>query len=187
MKIRFLILTAALLGVGTSAMADLQLNAGGLYARGEDEESFGFELGAAFYTKHSTSSLASSIGLTYLGISSIEENGEDFDLDSSYSVLGLDYKLYFPLMQDGALSAYVEGLIGAANTTSEAKTDIGHLDVEEWAFTWGLGAGLQYNFTDNFGLSLGYTYLGLDEPNDSGYSLGASSLHLVRLDFCVRF
>lgn len=187
MKIRFLILTAALLGVGSSAMADLQLSAGGLYARGEDEESFGFDASVGFYSKHSTSSLASCLSLTYMGISSIEENGVDFDLDSSYSVVGLDYKLYFPLMQDSGLSLFLEGLAGASNTTSEAKTAIGHLDVEEWGFTYGLGAGLEYDFTENIGLSLSYLYLGLDEPNDSGYSLGASSLHLVRLDLVVRF
>ena len=185
MKIRSLILTAALVGAGSSALADLQLNAGPMYIRGEDEEAGGFELGVGWYAKHSTSSLASSINLGYLAIASLKEDNPSFEVESDYSVLGLDYKLYFPLMQDGGLSAYIEGFAGGANTTAEV--DIDDIEVEEWGFAWGVGGGLEYDFTDTVGLSLGYTFLGLNEPNEGGYALGAESLHLVRLNLVVRF
>lgn len=186
MKNRFLLSIAALLAAGTLAQADVQLNAGGIYASGSEEDSFGFELGAGFYFKHTTSPLSSSLTLNYLGISTIDEEGEDFDVEAGYDVLALDYRLAFPIVTD-ALDLYIEGLAGVANTDASASIGDGNYNAEEWGFAYGFGAGLQWNITQNFGLNLGYTWLGLEEAADNGVALGEDSLNLIRLNATFRF
>ena len=186
MKNRFLLSLAALLAAGSLAQADIQLNAGAVYASGDEDDSFGFELGAGMYFKHTTSALSSSLTLNYLGISTLDEENGDFDLEAGYDVVMLDYRLAFPIAAD-ALEIYVEGMAGVANT--DVTASIGNIDysADEWGFAYGFGAGLQWNITQNFGLNLGYTYLGLDEASDNGVALGDDSLNLVRLNATFRF
>ncbi len=186
MKARFLTMLAVLLGAGSIAQADLQLNAGGIYARGSEEDSLGFELGAGFYFKHSTSALSSALTLNYLGISSIDEESEDFDMEAGYDVVALDYRLFFPIAGD-SLELYVEGLAGVANTDASASIGDLELNAEEWGFAFGFGGGVQWNITQNLGLNLGYTYLILDEPSDNGVALGEDGLNLFRLNATIRF
>lgn len=187
MKNRFLLPLVALLGAGSFAQADLQLNAGGIYAQGGEEDSFGFELGVGFYHKHSTSPLASSLTLNYLGISTIDEEGENFDIEAGYDVVALDYRLAFPLMHDNLLEFYIEGLAGMANTDASASIGDGNYSASEWGFAYGFGGGLQWNITPNFGLNAGYTYLGLDDAVDNGVALGEDSLNLIRINATIRF
>ena len=187
MKTRFPLVLAALLGAGSLAHADFQLNAGGVYASGEEEDSFGLELGAGFYFKHTTSALSSSLTLNYLGISTVDEENEDFDIEAGYNVVALDYRLAFPLMPDNMLEFYIEGLAGAANSDLSGSFDDDEFDLDQWGFAYGLGGGLQWNITQNFGLNLGYTYLGLDGASDEGITVGADSLNLIRLNATIRF
>ena len=187
MKTRLSLVAAALLGSVAPAVADVQINAGALYASGENEGSFGLELGAGFYFEHTTSSLASSLTLNYLGISTIEDNFEGVDIDAGFDVFALDYRLAFPLVPENVLNLYIEGLIGAANADAEAKIRDLRISSESWGFAWGLGAGLSWNITDNFGLDGGYTYLGLDAPNEEGFTLGDDQLHLIRVGAHFRF
>jgi opacity protein-like surface antigen len=186
MKNRFLLPLAALLVAGSFAQADVQLNAGGIYAQGSEEDSFGFELGAGFYFKHSTSALSSSLTLNYLGISTIDGESGDFNVEAGYDVIALDYRLFFPIVGD-ALDIYIEGLAGVANTDASASIGNWNYNADEWGFAYGFGAGLQWNITQNFGLNLGYTYLGLDEASDNGVALGEDSLNLIRLNATFRF
>lgn len=187
MKNRFLLVLAALLGAGSIAQADLQLNAGGIYARGSEEDSFGFELGVGFYHQHSTSALSSSLTLVYLGISTIDEEARDFNMEAGYDVIALDYRLAFPLIHDNMLEFYIEGLAGVANTNASASIGDYDYSAEEWGFAYGFGAGLQWNITPNFGINAGYTFLGLDEAADNGVALGEGSLNMIRVNATVRF
>lgn len=181
----FLIIVVFITGWST-VRADIQLNAGGICALGEEENSFGFELGAGFYLKHSTSALASAFSLNYLGIDTISEEGENFDIEAGYDVIDLDYKLYFPIITD-SLEIYGEGLIGGANTSATASIDDLKLSADEWGFACGFGGGIQWNIVPNFGVSFGYTYLMIDEPTDHGVGLGEDGLNLFRLNACFRF
>ena len=185
MKKHILSMMAAFLAAGSFAHADLQLNAGGVYASGEDSSAYGFELGVGFYFDHSTSSMSSALSLNYLGISDIDTDYEGLDSSAGYDVIALDYRLAFPLMADNVLELYVEGMAGVANTS--ASLDDWDLSADEWGFAYGFGGGLQWNITKNFGLNVGYTYLGLDEATDDGVALGEDSLNLIRVNATVRF
>ncbi|MFM7181873.1 MAG: outer membrane protein [Verrucomicrobiales bacterium] len=186
MKNRFLLPLAALLAAGSFAQADLQLNAGGIYARGSEEDSFGFELGAGFYFKHTTSAFSSSLTLNYLDISTIDEESGDSNVEAGYDVVALDYRVAFPIAGD-ALDFYIEGLAGVANTDASASIDDFDYNAAEWGFAYGFGGGLQWNITQNFGLNLGYTFLGLDAASDNGVAIGEDSLNLIRLNASFRF
>lgn len=186
MKARLITTLAALFGAASMAQADMQLNAGGLYASGSEEGSYGFELGAGFYHKHSTSALSSALTLNYLGISTINEEGEDFDMEAGYDVVALDYRLYFPIAAD-TFELYAEGLVGWANTDATASIDNLDLSAKEWGLAFGFGGGLQWNVTRNFGLNLGYTYMIFDEPSDRGVGLGEDGLNFFRLNATFRF
>lgn len=187
MKKRILPVMVALFGAGSLAHADLQLNAGGIYASGEEEGSFGLELGVGFYFDHTTSPLSSSLSLNYLGISSIDTNNESINMEAGYDVVALDYRLAFPILPDNILELYIEGMAGVANTSADASIDDWSASADEWGFAYGFGAGLQWNITKNFGLNCGYTYLGLDEATDNGVALGDDALNLIRFNATFRF
>jgi opacity protein-like surface antigen len=125
--------------------------------------------------------------LNYLGLGTVEESDPWVNMDSGYDVFALDYRLFFPLSAQNSLNLYLEGLAGAVSSNVELDAGDWELSAEDWGFGWGVGGGLQWNATSNFGLSLGYTFLGLDEPEDEGIAIGEDSLHLVRLNALFRF
>jgi hypothetical protein len=187
MKLRSLILSAALLGAGVPALANLQMNIGGFHANGGDDSALGLELGAGFYFEHSLSSLSSSIMLNYLGFGDIDSEDQSVDVEAGYDLIALNYKLYFPLIPDRVLQVYVEGLAGMMNSDISANVFGDSYNIRNWDFGWGVGAGLQYNFTQNFGLSGGYTYIGVSDQVAAGMTIGDDGLHLLRLNLVVRF
>ncbi len=187
MKKYFLTMLAALCGTAMIAKADLQFEAGPLYAIGDEDESWGLDLGAGLYFEHHTSFLASALMARYMYIGDIDTETLSISTTANYHILGADYRLYIPMLGDQSLQGFVTGTVGAARTNASASTLLGGISSTDWGLAWGVGGGLLWKPVPNFGVQVGYTYLGLDEPSIDGFSLGEGSLHLVRFGGVFRF
>jgi len=190
MKKILLSMTVAALAVAmvpTTSRADIQLDAGPVLAYGEDTDTWGFDLGAGFYTRHHTSPLASAFLFRYMYLGDIDTEATSADTSVNYNFLGGNYRLYFPLLPDDRLQLFGSAMLGGTRLDGTLSTVIGDFDTTEWALSWGLGGGVLFNFTPNVGGELGYTYFGIDEPSVDGFSMGDSSLHLWRFGLVIRF
>lgn len=181
------ILAIAMVMAPASSRADIQLDIGPVLAYGGDSDTWGFDLGAGFYTKHNTSPLASAFLFRYMYLGDIDTEETSLNTSSNYNFLGGNYRLYFPLMPDDRLQLFGSAMLGATRLDGTLETVIGDLDSTEWALSWGLGGGVLFNFTPNVGGEIGYTYFGIDEPSVDGFSMGDSSLHLWRFGLVFRF
>ena len=100
--------------------------------------------------------------------------GATADLDLFEGVIA--GRVLFPLGAD-LIKLYVEGGAGTANVRvsgeSSARARIGGQDFsfnrrfesDAWVFAWTVGAGVQFDFSSNFGLRAGYEFHGLGDAD----------------------
>lgn len=157
-----------------TARADFQLGLGaGVFTGTEYDESVGYGLEGELGYLSQNQPVNLFVGLRggYVDgleskYSSIFTNDEsDLDLFVGEFVT----RVLFPIGTD-KLKIYGEGSLGSANLSvsgdSRARGSVGgqdfsvnsHFDSEDWVLAWGLGAGVQFDFTRGFGLRIGYNF-----------------------------
>jgi opacity protein-like surface antigen len=117
-------------------------------------------------------------------------------LDLFESVLAV--RVLFPLGTE-AIKLYAEGSAGVANLSvsgeTSARAEIGgrefsfnrRLDADAWVFAWGLAAGVQFDFTGNFGLRAGYEFHGLGDADMFDLKSSTGNMHGVSAALLLKF
>ncbi|MES2706553.1 MAG: outer membrane beta-barrel protein [Verrucomicrobiota bacterium] len=196
----FPVLTCSLFATAaalSTASADFQLGlgAGGFMGTEYDENAaFGLEAEMGYLSQDQPINLFVGLRAGYIdGLESKYDNAfyrdhSDMDLFEGAFVT----RLLFPLGFD-KLKIYGEGSLGSANVSvsgnAKARARVGgrefsvrsHFDESDWVLAWGLGAGLQFDFTRNFGVRVGYNFHGFgdiqvsDADRDPGSVNGLTS------------
>ena len=122
--------------------------------------------------------------------------GASADLDLFESVLAV--RVLFPLGTE-SIKLYAEGTAGVANLSvsgeTSARAEIGgrefsfnrRLDADAWVFAWGLAAGVQFDFTGNFGLRAGYEFHGLGDADMFDLKSSTGNMHGVSAALLLKF
>lgn len=184
MQLRILPLVAALLlGLSAAARAELQLGAGGLFLDGDGDDDLmpglSFELGG-FYPGGVLDSFFGA--QLFFGGDTINED-EWYRSDEGYlGVLAL-YRGYLPL---GFFKLYGEGGLGVGRSSVEYSLRGVDIDTDEFGFSYQLGLGVEFSFTDHFGIRGGYDFIGLPEA-DTDFGTGGGGFHSLTLGVTIRF
>lgn len=195
-----IIFGCALLG---TARADLQLGVGaGAFQGDEYDEEIGYALQAeaGYLSQDAPVNLFFGVRASYVdGLQSDgsilnSKDSSDLDLFDGTVVA----RLLVPLGTD-VIKLYGEGSAGTANlrVSGDAKVrgSVGGQDFsvnrrfeeEDWVFSWGLGAGLQFDFTRNFGLRLGYNFQSFGESEVFGLKLDPGAIQGVTSSLVFKF
>ena len=176
----------------TTAMADFQLGlGGGVFAGTEYDEDIGYglEAEAGFLAQDQPVNLFLGVRGSYVdglssGGSSFIDDSSDLDLFEGVAVA----RLLVPLGTE-FVKIYGEGSVGAANLKvsgkAKAKGNVGgqdfsinsHFDENDWVLAWGLGAGLQFDFTRNVGLRVGYNFHSFGDSEVFGLKVDPGSMN----------
>ena len=174
------------------AKADFQLGlGGGAFAGTEYDEDIGYglEAEAGFLAQDQPVNLFIGVRASYVdGLSSsgasFLEDSSDLDLFEGVAVA----RLLIPLGTD-IVKIYGEGSVGTANLkvsgNAKAKGNIGgqdfsinsQFDENDWVLAWGLGAGLQFDFTRNIGLRVGYNFHSFGDSEVFGLKLDTGAMN----------
>ena len=142
--------------------------------------------------------------VTYVNALSFEQSGSagfasagaSADLDLFESVLAA--RVLFPLATD-VIKLYIEGDVGAANISvsgeAAARARVGgrefsfnrRFDADQWVFAWGVGAGVQLDFTQNFGLRAGYEFHGLGDADLFDLRTSTGNMHGLSASLLLKF
>lgn len=170
-----------------TALADFQLGLGGGAFTGSEYDKdvgYGLEVEAGFLSQDRPVNLFFGVRAAYVdGLSSegssFIDDTSDLDLFEGTAVA----RLLVPLGTE-FVKIYGEGSVGAANLkvsgNTRVKGNIGgqdfsvnsRFDDKDWVLAWGLGAGLQFDFTRNVGLRVGYNF----------HSFGDSEVFGLKMD-----
>ncbi len=186
-----------------TAMADFQLGLGGGVFGGteyDEDIGYGLEAEAGFLAQETPVNLFFGVrasyvdGLSSAGSSSLLQDSSDLDLFEGVAVA----RVLFPLGTD-IIKIYGEGSVGTANLTvsgkAKAKGSIGgqdfsinsQFDENDWVLAWGLGAGVQFDFTRNFGLRVGYNFHSFGDSEVFGLKLDSGSMNGFTSAVVVKF
>lgn len=162
------------IAVLSTASADFQfgLGAGGFTGTEYDESTgYGLEAEMGFLSQSQPINLFVGLRASYIdGLEAQHSNifskdASDLDLFEGVFVA----RVLFPLGTE-KLKLYGEGSLGSANlsVSGDAKArgrvngqDFSinsHFDGDDWVLAWGLGGGVQFDFTRNFGIRVGYNF-----------------------------
>lgn len=186
-----------------SAIADLQVGVGaGAFTGTEYDEKIGYGLEGEFGYLNQDAPVNLFLGVRASYIDGLESSGsilsskDNSDLDLfDGSVVA---RLLVPLGTD-VIKLYGEGSVGAANLKvsgdAKVKGNIGgqdfsvnsRFDEEDWVLAWGLGAGLQFDFTRNIGLRVGYNFHSFGDSEIFGLNLDPGSMHGVTSALIFKF
>lgn len=199
--LRILGLTTAL----ATAQGRLQIGVGGgTYTGSEYDEEWGYGLSGEIGVLFDDQPVNLFLGVrgAYIdGLSASEKSGGILDASESDLDLfegALVARLLFPLGNDH-IKLYGEGGLGAANVgiTGDArgKANIGgkdfsfnsRFDENSWVFSWSLGAGVQFDLTENMGLRLGYGYRGLGDSEVFGLKADQGNVHGAEASVVIKF
>jgi opacity protein-like surface antigen len=184
----FLASTSALLAQGPPPIAGnsrLQMGAGVLMAKNEDlgaEAGFGIagELGLLY--DHNPIDMVWGVRAAY--IADVGDNNLDTDI-LDFSLFG---RVLFPIGSD-AIKFYGEGRLGLGNLqvsgSERAGTTVGgrrfsirnNIDSQDWTFGWGLGFGVQLDFTNYVGLRVGYELQSYGDLEALGFRMDPGFVH----------
>ena len=185
-----------------TAMADFQLGlGGGAFAGTEYDEDIGYglEAEAGFLAQDQPVNLFLGVRASYVdGLSSqgasFLEDSSDLDLFEGVAVA----RLLVPLGTD-IVKLYGEGSVGTANLKvsgkAKAKGNIGgqdfsinsRFDENDWVLAWGLGAGLQFDFTRNVGLRVGYNFHSFGDSEVFGLKLETGAMNGITSAVILKF
>ncbi|MDB6069597.1 MAG: hypothetical protein JWL81_768, partial [Verrucomicrobiales bacterium] len=127
---------------------------------------------------------------------SILNSKDNSDLDLFEGALVA--RLLVPLGTD-IVKLYGEGSVGSANLkvsgNAKVKGSIGgqdfsvnsRFDEEDWVLAWGVGAGLQFDFTSRFGLRVGYNFHSFGDSEVFGLKLDPGAMHGVTSALIFKF
>lgn len=202
LSLRFLLPLVSVLTLGT-ASADLQigLGAGAFTGTEYDEEiGYGLEGEVGYLSQDAPVNLFIGVRASYVdglvSSGSILNSRDDSDLDLFEGALVA--RLLVPLGTD-VVKLYGEGSIGSANLKvsgdAKVKGSIGgqdfsvnsRFDEEDWVLAWGLGAGIQFDFTRNIGLRLGYNFHSFGDSEVFGLKLDPGAMHGVTSSLIFKF
>jgi len=114
------------------------------------------------------------------------DSDEDSELDLFEGTVVA--RLLVPLGND-MIKVYGEGSVGSANLTVSGKYGVkgnvggqdfsinSHFDERDWVLAWGLGAGVQFDFTRSFGLRVGYNFHSFGDSDVLGLKLDPGAMH----------
>lgn len=203
----FFVSGMASLALALPAAADLQFGVGaGAYEGREFDEETGYGVHAELGFLSSERPIQLFLGARANYIDGLEFAGTtDFGPVSGSAHADLDLfeatgviRLLVPLGTE-VVKLYGEGALGVANLRvsgdADAKIRIGgreirfnrDFDEDEWTVAWGLGAGLQFDFTKNFGLRVGYEYHSYGDLDIDGLSADSGAMHGAAATFVFKF
>lgn len=186
-----------------SAHGAFQFGAGGgVYTGSEYDESAGYSLQGEFGYLANGAPINLFLGVRGTYIDGLESEGSilnskdssDLDLFEGTFVA----RLLVPLGTD-IIKLYGEGSLGAGNlnVSGEAKVkgSIGgqdfsvnsRFDEEDWVLAWGLGAGVQFDFTPTFGLRIGYNFHSYGDAEVFGLKVDPGSIHGLTSSVIFKF
>jgi opacity protein-like surface antigen len=177
----------------TTATAELQIGVGaGAFSGSKYDESTGYGLEGEIGFLNTTTPVNLFLGVrgSYVdglqGKGTILNSDDEADLDLFEGALVA--RLLVPLGND-MFKLYGEGSAGAANLKVSGRTGVdgkiggqdfsfnSNFDEKDWVLAWGLGAGVQFDFTPNFGLRIGYNYHNFGESSVFGLNIDPGSMH----------
>ena len=185
------------------ATADLQVGAGGgVFSGSEYDQKTGYGLEGEFGFLAQDRPVNLFLGVRASYIDGLESSGSilnsndnsDLDLFEGTAVA----RLLIPLGTE-YVKLYGEGSVGSANLqvsgNAKVKGSIGgqdfsvnsHFDEEDWVLAWGLGAGLQFDFTQNIGLRVGYNFHRFGDSEVFGLKLDPGSIQGVTSALIFKF
>ncbi len=196
MKTKFLPLVFSLIGLSTlSATAGLQFGIGpSLYSGTEydDEKRGGFNAELGLLLDQQPIDLFIGAKITYVdGLGSGLEELDAFEGALAGRVL-------FPVATNW-LKLYVEGSLGTANlgvagetkfkTTVKGKDfSVGtKFDENDWVFAYGVGVGVQFDFTSWLGIRVGYEFHNFGEVEAFGLKTDPGSLNGIVGSLVLKF
>lgn len=186
-----------------TATADLQVGAGaGVFTGTEYDEEIGYGLEGEFGFLSQGQPINLFIGVRASYVDGLESSGSvlnskdssDLDLFEG-TVVG---RVLIPLGTE-TIKIYGEGSVGSANLNvsgdAKIKGSVGgqdysinsQFDESDWVLAWGLGAGLQFDFTHNIGLRVGYNFHSFGDSEVFGLNLDPGSMHGVTSSLIFKF
>ena len=176
----------------TPVLADFQLGLGGGVFSGteyDEDIGYGLEAEAGYLAQDQPVNLFFGVRASYVdglssGGSTFLEDSSDLDLFEGVAVA----RLLVPLGTD-IVKLYGEGSVGTANLQvsgkAKVKGNIGgqdfsinsRFDENDWVLAWGLGAGLQFDFTRNVGLRVGYNFHSFGDSEVFGLKLDSGAMN----------
>lgn len=187
----------------TPAQGDIQFGAGGgVYGGSEYDESIGYGVHGELGYLNNAAPVNLFFGVRGTYIDGLESKGSilnskdssDLDLFEGAVVA----RLLVPLGTE-VIKLYGEGSLGAGNlnVSGEAKVkgSIGgqdfsvnsRFDEEDWVLAWGLGAGVQFDFTPTFGLRVGYNFHSYGDAEVFGLKVDPGSMHGLTSSVIFKF
>lgn len=185
------------------AKAELQIGVGGgAFTGSEYDENIGYGLEGEVGYLNTNAPVNLFFGVRGSYIDGLESSGsilnsnDNSDLDLFEGALVA--RLLVPLGTD-IVKLYGEGSVGSANLkvsgNAKVKGSIGgqdfsvnsRFDEEDWVLAWGVGAGLQFDFTSRFGLRVGYNFHSFGDSEVFGLKLDPGSMHGVTSALIFKF
>lgn len=183
---RFAVAGLALIGFTSSSLAGPQIGLGPALVFSEDDTSLGFDAEAGFGSRGNVVDSFFGANLFYAGLDKeIFDDGFSTSADVDYMVLHGVLRLMVPLTSDKSLSLYGEG--GLGGTYIDTQLDRASSNVAEWAFSYSLGAGIDYSFNEIIGIRAGYHYIGFEEVRGFDSAISESGLGALKIGFTLNF
>ena len=196
MKTKFFSIVAGAVGLlSLSAQAGLQLGIGpSLYAGTEYDEEAGYGINAEVGLLFDKQPIDLFIGAKVTYVDGLGSGVGELDAFEG----ALAGRVLFPVATNW-LKLYVEGSLGTANLgvsgESKYRTMINGRDVSfntkfdenEWVFAYGLGVGVQFDFTSWLGVRVGYEFHNFGEVEAFGLKTDPGSLNGVVGSLVIKF
>jgi opacity protein-like surface antigen len=153
----------------------IQLGLGVNMARNEnfgEEAGFGMSAELGWLYDHNPIDMVWGIRGAY--IADVGDNDSDTDI-LDVSLFG---RVLFPLGAD-AIKLYGEGRVGLGNLSVAGGSKFSDVDVDSaaWTFGWGLGFGVQLDFTRTVGLRVGYELHSYGDLETLGFKKAPGFVH----------
>ncbi len=186
-----------------TATAELQFGAGaGVFTGTEYDEEIGYGLEGEFGYLSQGQPINLFIGVRASYVDGLASSGsvlnskDSSDLDLFEGTLV--GRVLIPLGAD-AIKIYWEGSVGSANLNVSGDAKIkgsvrgqdfsinSQFDESDWVLALGLGAGFQFDFTQNIGLRVGYNFVSFGDSEIFGLNLDPGSMNGITSSLIFKF
>jgi opacity protein-like surface antigen len=186
-----------------TATAELQIGiGGGAYTGSEYDESIGYGLAAEVGYLNTNAPVNLFFGVRGTYVDGLESQGSILNSKDSSDLDLFDgsvvARLLIPLGTD-IVKIYGEGSVGAGNLNVSGKAKVkgsiggqdfsvnSRFDEEDWVLAWGLGAGVQFDFTSTFGLRVGYNFHSYGDSEVFGLKVDPGTMHGLTSSLIFKF